>query len=59
MNEEIMKQLPFDLTIYNLICYEATGKPIILKNGAKMHPKGWLKFFKITEEDIEHLLGGE
>ena len=52
MNEKEMEQLPFEVTALKLACYEACGKPITLKNGAKMHPEGWLKFLKLKPEDI-------
>lgn len=55
MNEEVWEQLPFELNLITLACYEAHGKPITLKNGAKMYPKGWLKFLKLKPEDILNL----
>jgi hypothetical protein len=51
-NEELLKQVPFELNVHTLIIHEALGIPITLKNGAKMYPEGWLKFFKLKPEDI-------
>ena len=49
MNDELFEQLPFKPTIYDMACYEALRVPIILKNGAEMYPKGWLRFLRLDE----------
>jgi len=52
MNDWMMDLLPFPLTLANLACYEATGEPVILTNGAKVYPKGYLRFLKMDKEDV-------
>jgi len=52
MNQDLLDLMPFEPTIFIMAGYEATGLPIILKNGAKLYPKGWLRFIKITPEEV-------
>ena len=52
MNDWMIELLPFPLTLLNCACYEACGKPIILTNGAKVYPKGYLRFLKMTSEEV-------
>ena len=49
-NDWVIEQMPFTPDIATMACYEALGKPIILKNGAKMYPEGWLRFLKLDKD---------
>ena len=40
------------LDIMTMAGYEATGLPIILKDGQKVYPTGWLRFLNITAEEV-------
>jgi hypothetical protein len=49
---EVTDHFPFEMDITTMAAYEASGKPIILKNGAKMYPEGWLRLLRMTAEDV-------
>ena len=51
-NDWFDELLPFPLTMVNLACYEACGKPIVLTNGAKVYPQGFLRYLKMSKEDV-------
>ena len=48
--DSIIDLLPWELDVPSAIAtfamYEHLKLPIILKNGAKMYPKGWLSFVR-------------
>ena len=46
---EIYQQIPEQYrNIIAMLQHERSGKPIILKNGARAYPKGWLRLFKCS-----------
>lgn len=53
---DIIKLLPWELDGHSLLatcaCYEALKQPIRLKNGSLAYPSGFLRFLKITPEEI-------
>jgi hypothetical protein len=53
VNDWLLEQLPWDLdmdsAIVTFACYEREGKPIILKNGAKLYPEGWMRFLRMSD----------
>ena len=51
MNAEVFELIPFkDLNslefIATMALYERQGEPILLTNGAKLYPEGWLRWLK-------------
>ena len=54
MDKEIFDLIPFkDVNSMSFIAtmakYEELGVPIILTNGAKLYPEGWLRWIKVKK----------